>query len=94
MNKDMNNGSAVMDSLRKIFVENLGIEAPSPDTDLLASGILDSFQVVELLFQLESRLGVVIELDKLDLEDLRTLAGVARLIASRGGMRAQTTVTE
>lgn len=82
----MNDNGAILESLRTIFVENLGIEPPGPEEDLLANGILDSFQVVELLFQLESRLGVAIKLENFDLDDLRTLAGVARIVANdRGG---------
>jgi len=36
-----------------LFAESFHIEVPSSDTDLLESGLLDSFQFVELLAQLE-----------------------------------------
>jgi D-alanine--poly(phosphoribitol) ligase subunit 2 len=81
----VSDNAAILDSLRAIFVENLGIEPPAPEEDLLASGILDSFQVVELLLQLESRLGFAIKLEDFDLDDLRTLAGVARIVANGSG---------
>jgi D-alanine--poly(phosphoribitol) ligase subunit 2 len=58
---------------------------PSADTDLLETGILDSFQFVELLFQLEQSFGLRISVDDIDLEDLRTLARIARLVAANGG---------
>src|SRR5256885_11015406 len=77
---DMN---AIIGGLGALFVESLHIEAPSPDTDLFETGILDSLQLVELLVQLEQRFGFKIKIDDIDLDDLRTLAGIAGLVATR-----------
>jgi len=77
--------NAVVERLRAVFVESFHIEVPSPDTDLLETGVLDSFQFVELLFQLEQRFGLRIKIDDIDLDDLRTLARIARLVAAKGG---------
>src|SRR2546423_302508 len=77
---DMN---AIIGRLGALFVESLHIEAPSPDTDLFETGILDSLQLVELLVQLEQRFGFKIKIDDIDLDDLRTLAGIAGLVATR-----------
>ena len=43
--------------LTTLFTKRLGVEVPSPDTDLLATGRLDSAGFVELLVQLEKRFG-------------------------------------
>lgn len=77
----MSDETAIIGSLKEIFVENLHVDAPSPDTDLLANGILDSFQFVELLLQLEVRFGMKMNIEDFDLEDLRTLGRIARLLA-------------
>ena len=71
----------VIARLRAIFVESLHIEAPSDETDLFDNGILDSLQLVELLLQLERCFGVRLALESLDLDNLRTLARIARLVA-------------
>jgi len=76
---------AIIDRLGALFVESFHIEVPSADTDLLETGVLDSFQFVELLFQLEQRFGLRIKIDDIDLDDLRTLARIARLVAAKGG---------
>ena len=79
----MTDTNAIIRRLGALFVESLHIEVPSTDTDLIETGILDSLQLVELLVQLEQRFGFIIKIDEIDLDDLRTLAGIARLVAAR-----------
>jgi len=74
--------AAVTERLGALFAETFHIEVPSPDTDLLESGLLDSFQFVELLLQLERRFGVRVRIDDIELDDLRTLARIARMVAA------------
>ena len=74
--------AAVTGRLGALFAETFHIEVPSPDTDLLESGLLDSFQFVELLLQLERRFGVRVRIDDIELDDLRTLARIARIVAA------------
>ena len=77
--------ATITERLGALFTERFHIEVPSADTDLLETGILDSFQFVELLFQLEQHFGLRVSIDDIDLEDLRTLARIARLVAANGG---------
>ena len=81
----MNNEQTVIERLGILFAETFHIEAPSVDTDLLESGILDSFQFVEMLLQLEQRFELRIKIEDIDLDDLRTLERIARLVAANGG---------
>ena len=81
----MRNAKAIIERLGAVFVESFHMDAPSPDTDLLETGILDSFQFVELLVALEQRFGLRIKIDDIDLDDLRTLERIARLVAANGG---------
>jgi D-alanine--poly(phosphoribitol) ligase subunit 2 len=74
--------SVIVDRLGALFAESFHIEVPSPDTDLLESGLLDSFQFVELLAQLERQFGLRIRIDDIELDDLRTLARIARMVSS------------
>jgi len=75
-------GETIIERLRALFVESLHVEPPPPETDLFESGTLDSLQLVELLVQLERRFGVQIAIESLDLENLRTLARIADLVAA------------
>ena len=81
----MPDGNAIIERLGALFVESFHIEVPSAETDLFETGTLDSLQLVELLVQLEQHFGIRIAIDKIDLEDLRTLARIARLVAVSTG---------
>jgi len=73
--------------LTTLFTKRLGVEVPSPDTDLLATGRLDSVGFVELLVQLEKRFGLRVELDDVEVEHFRSLAAIAAFIADRQAAR-------
>ena len=50
------------------------------DTDLLASGLLDSFDIVNLVSQLEEAFSVEIEPTDIVPENFRTVAAIAALM--------------
>ena len=79
---NMTNANAIIERLGAVFVESFHIEVPSSDTDLLETGILDSFQFVELLYELEQHFGFRIKIEDIDIDDLRTLTLIARLVAA------------
>jgi acyl carrier protein len=66
--------------LNALFIDKLNIRVPTPETDLIASGLLDSMQIVELIAQIEQHFGLRIDLERVDFDDLRSLARIARLI--------------
>lgn len=68
------------DEIITLFLERLNVTVPSLDADLLASGVLDSLALVELLMQIELRYGVHISLERLDFEDFRSVAAIAAFI--------------
>jgi len=84
-NRNLSTTITIIERLGTPFTERFHIGVPSADTDLLETGILDSFQFVELLFQLEQHFGLRVSIDDIDLEDLRTLERIARLVAANGG---------
>ena len=70
----------VIDRVQRLFVETLNTSAPSPDADLIDSGVLDSLALVELLFALEREFGVTIPLEELDIDTFRSVASIAELV--------------
>ena len=68
--------------LTSLFLEQLNVEVPAPDTDLIETGLLDSMKLVELLVQIEQQFGLRIELENIEIVDLRSVTGIARMIGA------------
>jgi acyl carrier protein len=66
--------------LQAIFAERLQMDAPSADTELLESGLLNSLQFVDFLTAIERAFHISIPLADLDFDRLTTLAGLAQLV--------------
>ena len=75
--------------LGALFAETFRVKAPGPDSDLLDEGILDSFQFVELLVQIEKRFALRIDIGDVDLDELRTLDRLARMVLRKAGAPAR-----
>lgn len=76
--------------IQRIFRERLNVEVPSPDTELLSTGRLDSLAFVDLVFHLEAEFGITVALDELDLPQVQTISAIARYVVHRqaGGKAA------
>jgi D-alanine--poly(phosphoribitol) ligase subunit 2 len=70
----------VTDRVQRLFVETLNLQVPSPDTDLIEGGLLDSLALVELLFALEREFAVTIALEELDIDSFRTVNRIAEFV--------------
>jgi D-alanine--poly(phosphoribitol) ligase subunit 2 len=79
----MTASAQLVEQLGALFADNFHVSVPEPTADLLEEGILDSFQFVELLVQIEKRFGLRIDIAGIDLDDLRTLQRLAGLISRR-----------
>jgi acyl carrier protein len=69
--------------ISRLLRDHLAIEVPSPDTDLIAMGALDSLALVELLLRIEENFGVAISVEELDLRDLRSVRSIGALLSRR-----------
>src|SRR5882762_2813881 len=72
-----NRPESVKAEVADVFSQKLQIDVPSYDTDLFEAGILDSLQLVELLFELEKTFRVRISLGDTDLENFRSIERIA-----------------
>ncbi len=66
----------------RIFGEQLGLEVPTPETDLIETGLLDSLALVELLLGLEEEFGVEVPLAELEIESFRSVRSIAAYVGS------------
>ena len=66
--------------ITRLIREVLGVEVPSPETDLIESGLLDSLALVSLLAEIEREFGFELPLDTLEVDDFRTVTTAARYV--------------
>jgi acyl carrier protein len=71
------------DRISNIFVEHLHIQPPSPDTDLIEKGMIDSLSLVDLLAHLEQEFAIRIPLNEVDLNHFRSIARIGEFIRTQ-----------
>ena len=71
-----------MDTKEKVtaVLQKINSDIKNDDTDLLAAGLLDSFDIVNLVSQLEEAFTVEIEPTDIVPENFRTVAAIAALM--------------
>ena len=70
----------VSERLLRIFSEQLQIEVPSTETDLMDTGLLDSLSFVSLLLHIEEVFGVQVSIATVELESFATISRIANLL--------------
>jgi D-alanine--poly(phosphoribitol) ligase subunit 2 len=73
--------SGLVHEIRSLIIDTLLVQVESADTDLLATGLLDSLGLIELLTQLEQRFNVRFDYQSLELGDFCSPATLAALVA-------------
>ncbi|MGH1486936.1 MAG: acyl carrier protein [Cellvibrionaceae bacterium] len=70
-----------IEKVRDYISQNLGIDLNkvSNDDPLFSSGVIDSFALIELLAFLENDLGVEIDIADIDIDQLDTIDGLAKM---------------
>ncbi|WP_313992529.1 phosphopantetheine-binding protein [uncultured Selenomonas sp.] len=71
-----------MDTKEKVtaVLQKINSDIKNDDTDLLAAGLLDSFDIVNLVSQLEENFGAEIDPTDIVPENFRTISAIAALM--------------
>jgi acyl carrier protein len=77
---ELNQHPSLISQVGRLIAEKLLVEANSPQEDLVSAGVIDSLSLIQLLVNLEEHFGVRIALDELEIDDLRSIQSIARLI--------------
>ena len=74
--------SKVLERVQTVFTDSLNVEVPTPDTDLLESGLLDSLALVSLLLNIEREFGVSVSIEDMDFEHWRSVRAISSFLVS------------
>jgi acyl carrier protein len=75
--------TAMEDAILDFLRETLKLTVHSVDDDLIDDGRLDSLGIVELLFFIEQRFGVRVDIAALEMQDLRCVSSIVRMTQSQ-----------
>jgi methoxymalonate biosynthesis acyl carrier protein len=67
--------------IQAIFNQRLQVEIPAVDIDLFETGLIDSLVFVDLLLALEEEFSMEIMLDRVNLDDFRSITRIADFIS-------------
>ena len=82
----MSNHNGLYDQLFEMFSQKMHLEVPSPQTELLGEGILDSLAFVSLLVCLEDEfLHAEISLENLEFDNFRSIEKIAEFVSNFNG---------
>jgi len=86
---EVDKAANVEEKVREYIVRNLMLKRAGtvldPDLQLLETGIMTSFGIVELVTYLENTFGVVIEEHDIVPENFQTVRAITRLVETRRG---------
>jgi len=71
------------DQIIHLLSERVHVEAPSADTDLMETGLLDSLTLVELMSSLEEEFGIHISFDEVEIDNFRSARRIAEFVNRR-----------
>jgi acyl carrier protein len=71
---------SIEERIERIFREALNVDVPSPTTDIIAAGLLDSLALVTLLFEVEQEFDIAVPLEDVDIEGLRSVERITELV--------------
>jgi acyl carrier protein len=81
----------VVARVNRLLREDLLVTPPSPDADLLTTGLIDSVALVELCVALERVFQVRVGLEDLDPEHFRSVNRIASFVCNLGAVPGAST---
>lgn len=76
-----------------LLLKEMSLDVPSADTDLIATGRLDSITFVDLLQRLEKEFEIRVQLDDLEIDRFRSIAQIAEFVGRARSVQTARTVS-
>lgn len=78
-----------MAQISELIRDQLSIDVPTPDTDLVESGLLDSLALVMLITALEDAFACELPLDDFEIDHFRSVERIVEFLRSAGVLEAR-----
>lgn len=79
----MSSNVALQHEISTLLTSKMHLNIQSPTTDLLASGLLDSLGLVDLLVHMEQQFGVSLGIENFEIDDFRSVEAMASSLATK-----------
>ena len=76
----VSSGVDLTERINRLFLDAVNIQVPSPELDLIESGLLDSLAFVEILLRIEQEFGIDVGLAEFEIDDFRTVRKIAEFV--------------
>ena len=78
----MSADQSIYTAVASLLLEKLHLHIPAINTDLVETGLLDSLAFVELTVQLEETFGITIPMERLHIDNVRSISAIAEFVAT------------
>lgn len=79
----MTSNAVLQNDISILLTSKMNMDIPSPTTDLLESGLLDSLGLVDLLAHMERQFGISLDIEDFEIDDFRSVTTIASLLATK-----------
>jgi acyl carrier protein len=73
--------TTLTDQVVELIRDVLQVEVPTPDSDLVAEGLIDSLALVSLITEVELEFGIRLPIDEFELTRFRSAEQIATVVA-------------
>jgi acyl carrier protein len=78
----MDAGFTTIERVRLVIGDALSVDVPDGDTDLIASGLIDSLGLVTMIVEIEQEFRLELALEDLDVDRFRSVNRIAEFLAA------------
>jgi acyl carrier protein len=79
----------VVEQITELIRDRMSIDVPTPDTDLIDSGLLDSLALVMLITALEDAFACELPLDDFEIDHFRSAERIGEFLRCAGVLEAR-----
>ncbi len=85
----MSTDAEVLERITELIHDRMSIDVPTPDTDLIDSGLLDSLALVMLITALEDAFACELPLDDFEIDHFRSVERIGEFLRCAGVLEAR-----